>query len=108
MEEKIKHINENEFQSEVLDKNTLTLVDFWAPWCGPCKALAPTLESIANAFDGKITVVKVNIDENDSLANKFNIRGIPNLILFKDGEMLDQIVGAVPQDIIEKMLEKYL
>ena len=108
MEEKIKHINENEFQSEVLDKNSLILVDFWAPWCGPCKALAPTLESIANVYDGKISVVKVNIDENDSLASKFNIRGIPNLILFKGGEVLDQIVGAVPQEIIEKMLEKYL
>ena len=108
MEEKIKHINENEFQAEVLDKNTLILVDFWAPWCGPCKALAPTLESLANAFDGKVSVVKVNVDDNAGLANKYNIRGIPNLILFKDGEVLDQIVGAVPQEIIEKMLEKYL
>ncbi len=108
MEDKIKHINENEFQAEVLDKNTLILVDFWAPWCGPCKALAPTLESLASAFDGKVSVVKVNIDDNAGLANKYNIRGIPNLILFKDGEVLDQIVGAVPQEIIEKMLEKYL
>lgn len=87
-------VNDANFEQEVLKSSLPVLVDFWAPWCGPCKAIAPVIEEIAADFDGKVKVVKVNVDDNKEAAHKFNVRGIPNLILFKNGEMLDQMIGA--------------
>lgn len=87
-------VNDSNFDQEVLRASVPVLVDFWAPWCGPCKAIAPVVEELASEYDGKLKVVKVNVDDNKEAAHKYNVRGIPNLILFKDGEMVDQMIGA--------------
>lgn len=101
--EKIVHLSEADFDETV--SNGLTLVDFWAEWCAPCLALAPTMEEIADSYSEKLRVAKVNIDSNPSIPAKFGIRGIPTVILFKDGEQVDMFVGASPQKIRE-MVER--
>jgi len=89
--------NDN-FDAEVINSDLPVLVDFWAEWCGPCKAIAPIVEEISNELEGKLKVGKVNIDEAQDLAAKFNVMSIPTLLLFKGGEPVDQIVGAMPKD----------
>jgi thioredoxin 1 len=84
------------------------MVDFWAEWCGPCRALSPTVDAIATERAGKLKVVKMNVDENMNTPGKFNIRGIPALLIFKGGEVVDQVVGAVPKGQIDKVLERHL
>ncbi|MEE8396664.1 MAG: thioredoxin [bacterium] len=101
--EKIVHLNEADFDETV--SSGLTLVDFWAEWCAPCLALAPTMDEIADSYSEKLRVAKVNIDSNPSIPAKFGIRGIPTVILFKDGEQVDMFVGASPQKIKE-MVER--
>ena len=101
--EKIVHLSEADFDETV--SNGLTLVDFWAEWCAPCLALAPTMDEIADSYSEKLRVAKVNIDSNPSIPAKFGIRGIPTVILFKDGEQVDMFVGASPQKIKE-MVER--
>lgn len=95
---------EETFQSEVEESDLPVLVDFWAAWCGPCRALAPTLEAVSAEREGSLKVVKVNIDENPQLAEKFKIASIPNMILFKAGEPVHQIIGAVPKEFIDNEL----
>jgi thioredoxin 1 len=96
-------INDSNFDNEVLASQMPVLVDFWAPWCAPCRMVAPVLEEIAEEYSGRIKVVKVNTDENTA-AMKYHIRSIPTLLLFKNGEVVDQIIGAVPKkQIIEKL-----
>ena len=95
MSENIKHVSEASFEADVLKSERPVLVDFWAEWCGPCKAIAPILEEIAKDYDGKITVAKVDVDSNQGISAKFGIRGIPTLILFKNGVSAAQKVGAV-------------
>lgn len=87
-------VNDADFESEVVKSTGAVLVDFWAPWCGPCKAIAPILEELATDFSGKLKVVKINVDDNKEAAMKYNVRSIPKLILFKDGQVVDQMVGA--------------
>ena len=101
--EKVVHLNEDTFDHGI--SNGLTLVDFWAEWCGPCKALAPTIDQIAEDYQEKVTVAKVDIDANPNIPGKFGIRGIPTVILFKDGAQLDIMVGNSPQKVRE-MVEK--
>jgi thioredoxin 1 len=96
------------FKAEVLDSQVLTLVDFWAPWCGPCKALSPILEEIATEFQGKVKVVKVNTDDNLDVATKFSIRSIPTVIFFRDGQAQQTIVGALPKRHFVDMVQKHL
>lgn len=103
-----KSITDASFDQDVLKANTPVLVDFWAEWCGPCKALAPKLEEIATEMMGKVTVTKINIDENPSTPAKYGVRGIPTLIIFKGGREVDQLVGNHPKDKIADLLKKYL
>jgi thioredoxin len=110
MSESIQNISDASFEAEVLaaSKAQPVLVDFWAEWCRPCLMLAPTVEQIAQKLSGKLKVVKLNVDENAASAGRFNIRGIPTLLIFKDGQVADQIVGAVPKEQIEKVIERHL
>jgi thioredoxin 1 len=101
-------LNNENFATEVLQSETPVLVDFWAPWCGPCKMIAPIVEELASDYMGKLKVGKLNTDENTDLSAQFGIRGIPTLGIFKNGEMVDTIVGAVPKGMIEDKLKYYL
>jgi thioredoxin 1 len=93
----ISNISDDTFDSEVLQSSVPVLIDFWAPWCGPCKAIAPIVDEVANDYAGKLKVVKMNVDDNPRTPSRYGVRGIPNLILFKNGEVQQQIVGAVPK-----------
>ena len=96
------------FDQEVLKASTLVMVDFWATWCGPCKIVAPVVEELAKEYEGKVNFVKVNTDENQDLATRFNIRGIPTLMFFKDGDVKDQVVGAVPKAQLKSKIDSLL
>lgn len=101
-------VSDDKFESEVLQSSLPVLVDFWAPWCGPCKTIAPVMEELAQEFDGKLKVCKVNVDSNRSVVMKYNVKHIPNLILFKDGEVKQQIVGVGAKQVIVKAIEGVL
>jgi thioredoxin 1 len=94
----VTHVTDANFEQEVMKSPTPVLVDFWAPWCGPCRAIAPIVDELATQFEGKLKVVKVNVDDNPQAPMKFGVRGIPNLLIVRDGQVKDQIVGAVPKD----------
>ncbi|HDL18399.1 MAG TPA: thioredoxin [Bacteroidetes bacterium] len=102
------HLDSTNFTSEVLKSEMPVLVDFWAPWCAPCRIIAPVVEELAVDYEGKLKVCKLNTDESGELAAKYGIRGIPTLGVFKNGEMVDTIVGAVPRSMIEDKLKYYL
>src|SRR5256885_13573216 len=93
----IIEVNDANFEQEVLKSESPVLIDFWAPWCGPCKAIAPIVEELADQYVGKLKVVKMNVDDNPRTAGSFGIRGIPTLLVIKDGQVKQQIVGAVPK-----------
>lgn len=102
----ITDVTDATFETEVLKSDKPTIVDFWAEWCGPCKALAPTLEAIAVEQRGKAKICKVDVDSNPNIAAKYGIRSIPTVILFKNGTKVDQVVGNVPKGSIEELLRK--
>lgn len=106
--ENLKELSDANFEEEILKASVPALVDFWAPWCGPCRVVGPIVEELAKEYAGKVKVAKLNVDDNPVTPGKYGIRGIPTLILFKDGEAVDQIVGAVPKGQIEAMLQKVL
>jgi thioredoxin 1 len=101
-------ITDNTFEQEVLTSEIPVLVDFWAPWCGPCRMVAPVVDELSQDFDGQVKVVKLNTDENPTIATQYGIRSIPTLIVFKDGQPVDRVVGALPKSTLANTLEKYL
>jgi len=108
MSANVSEISDADFETEVLKSSIPVLVDFWAPWCGPCKSIAPVLEEIAKDFAGKLKVAKVNVDENPKTPTNYNVRGIPNLVFFKGGKVVEQIIGAVPKDQLLAAINKLL
>jgi thioredoxin len=106
--EKVIALGDSNFETEVIQSPIPVLVDFWASWCAPCKAIAPLVDALASDYEGKVKVGKVNVDESPATPAKYGIRGIPTLILFKDGKMVDQVVGAVPKSQLEALIKKAL
>mgnify|MGYP003452477863 CR=1 FL=1 len=106
MSEHIHYVIDANFEAEVLQSATPVLVDYWAEWCGPCKMIAPILDDLSQDYEGRLQIAKMNVDENQAIPAKFGIRGIPTLMLFKDGQVIDQIVGAVPKSRIKELLDK--
>jgi thioredoxin 1 len=104
----LAEVSQGDFETEVLQSTQPVLVDFWAPWCGPCKMLGPIVEKVAAANSGKAKFVKLNTDDNPTLAGKYQVSGIPCLILFKDGQPVDRIVGYVPENVVTSMLGKHV
>jgi thioredoxin 1 len=104
----IKHVSDASFQADVLESKTPVLVDFWAEWCGPCKMIAPILDEVAGAYQGKVQVAKVNVDDNRDVPAKFGIRGIPTLIMFKDGQIAATKVGALTKAQLTAFIDQQL
>lgn len=104
----IKEITESQFEEEVVKADLPVLVDFWAPWCGPCKMLGPVLEEVAAANDGRLKVVKVNVDENPDLAQKYDVMSIPTMFLIKNGEVIDSFMGAMNKQALTEKIEQYI
>jgi thioredoxin 1 len=104
----VAEVNDTTFETEVLQSKQPVLVDFWASWCGPCLAVAPVVDQIAANYEGRLKVMKMNVDENNETAARYNIRGIPALLIFKDGKLADHIVGSVPKDKLDLSISKAL
>ncbi|MBE9036907.1 thioredoxin [aff. Roholtiella sp. LEGE 12411] len=103
-----EQVTDSTFKQEVLDSNVPVLVDFWAPWCGPCRMVAPVVDEIASQYEGQLKVVKLNTDENPQVASQYGIRSIPTLMIFKGGQKVDMVVGAVPKTTLANTLDKYI
>ena len=108
MSDAVVSVTNDTFEQTVLQSEGVVMVDFWATWCGPCKIVAPVVEELAKEYEGKASFAKVNTDENQDLATRFNIRGIPTLIFFKEGKVMDQIVGAVPKAQLKSKLDSLI
>ena len=108
MSEKIANLTTDSFKTTVTASTTPVLVDFWAPWCGPCKAIAPILEELATEMDGKLKIAKVNIDEHDAIAAEFGVRAIPTMILFKGGQVAETLVGLMPKAALKAKLTAHI
>ena len=106
--ENLLHLSDKKFDEEVFQSDLPVLVDFWAPWCGPCLSIAPVVEELAKEYSGKLKVGKMNVDENPQTPSTFGIRGIPTLILFKGGKAVNQIVGAVSKNKLKALIEEFL
>lgn len=104
----IKHVTDASFEADVLQSEVPVLVDYWAEWCGPCRMIAPALEDLAEHYGSRVKIAKVNVDENPEVPAKFGIRGIPTLMIFKGGEMVDMKVGALPKAQLAAFLEGHL
>lgn len=107
MSEFVKEVSDSSFEKDVLGSNKPVLVDFWAQWCTPCRMLAPTVEAVAQQYNETATVVKLNVDDNPSTAQRYGIKGIPTLILFREGKEVERVVGATSKESITRMIDKY-
>lgn len=101
-------VGDSNFESEVIQSDVPVLVDFWAPWCAPCRMIAPIVEELSKEYAGKVKVAKMNVDENRAVPQKYNVMSIPTLLLFKGGQTIDQVVGAVPKTHLENLIKKSL
>jgi thioredoxin 1 len=106
--EKVQTLTDNNFDQSVIKSSVPVLVDFWAEWCGPCRRLAPTVDELATDYDGRVVVGKLNVDDNPNVSFRYNIRGIPTLLLFKAGEIVEQVVGLADKDSLKKIIEKHV
>jgi thioredoxin 1 len=106
--DKVHTLTDSNFDQSVIKSAKPVLVDFWAEWCGPCRRLAPTVDELATDYDGRIVVGKLNVDDNPGVAGRFSIRGIPTLLLFKGGQIVEQVVGLADKDSLKKLLEKHV
>ena len=106
--EKVQTLTDGNFEDTVTKGGKLVLVDFWADWCGPCRRLAPTVDELATDYDGRLVVGKMNIDENPATPMRFSIRGIPTLLLFKGGQIVEQVVGLADKDSLKKLIDKHV
>ena len=102
----VQEITDKNFETEVINSDVPVLIDFWAPWCGPCRAIGPVVDELARDYSGKLKVVKMNVDDNPKTPSRYGVRGIPNLILFQNGEVKEQIVGAVPKAQLVKVIDR--
>ncbi|NTV06516.1 MAG: thioredoxin [Chlorobiaceae bacterium] len=96
------------FKSEILDSDKVALVDFWATWCGPCMMLGPVIDELAADYEGKAVIAKLNVDENPNIAAQYGIRSIPSMLIFKNGQVVDQMVGSMPKNTIAKKIDEYI
>ena len=108
MSQHVKEVSDSSFEKEVLGASKPVLVDFWAEWCAPCRMLAPTVAAVAEHYGETATVVKLNVDDNPSTAQRYGIKGIPTLILFRDGKEVERVVGATSKESISKMIDKHV
>ena len=108
MSEHVTDVSDNSFEHDVLQSDSPVLVDFWAAWCAPCRMLAPTVEAVAEKYTGNARVVKLNVDENPSVSQRYGIKGIPTLILFKNGKEEERVVGATSKEAISRMIDKHV
>jgi thioredoxin 1 len=106
--ENVQTFTDGNFEDTVLKAGGPVLVDFWAEWCGPCKRLGPTIEQLASDYAGKVTIGKLNVDDNPNTASKFQIRGIPAVLLFKDGQVVETVVGLVPKEDFKRAIDKHI
>ena len=108
MSEHVNEVSDQNFEKDVLQSDKPVLVDFWAQWCAPCRMLAPTVEAVAQSYEGKATVVKLNVDDNPAVSQRYGIKGIPTLILFKNGKEEERVVGATSKEAISRMIDKHV
>lgn len=108
MSEYVKEVNDASFEKDVLQSEQPVLVDFWAAWCAPCRMIAPTVEAVAEQYRGSAAVVKLNVDDNPSISQRYGIKGIPTLILFRDGKETERVVGATSKETLTRLVEKYV
>ena len=102
-----KEFSDANFKADVLESDKLTIVDFWAEWCGPCRLIGPVVEDLANEYEGKATIGKLNVDDNREIAAQYGIMSIPTLLLFKDGKVVDQVVGFQPKEALAELIKKH-
>jgi len=108
MTDNVQTFTDGDFEQTVIKANTPVLVDFWADWCGPCKRMAPTVDALAADYAGKLTVGKLNVDDNPNTAFKFQIRGIPAVLLFKNGQVVESVIGLAPKEDLKRAIDKHL